>query len=335
MRRFNYFMILCLVIPNITAAQSAFLANPDIVWAAEIEYDWKVDFTNVWDEYYEGITTLKLLRTEQNEPYWDYPHLSYLVHEAAKSKKLPIFKDPECSLPLEIYDAYPAKGIDSTSTDSFQTAYWAGDVKRWRLRQILYYHKKKATWGMKVVAVAPLVHINKQDSTSALIPMFWFKADEKPQKLSSNHIVWAKETFNRQGEAKVPSLPSKVLKLGNDIRNPVEHLWDRVKNNPKTIVYGPDKTTPLTHQACLALMASRLDTILTFDPETYEEMIVAVQNDLTPDNITQLRLVHHWYWDERLGRLSVTLESVGLLLDVYNTTGQYRGARLLYYRRAK
>ena len=188
---------------------------------------------------------------------------------------------------------------------------------------------------MKVAAVAPLVHVNKEDSTSALIPVFWFKADEKPQKLSSNHIVWAKETFNRQGEAKVPSLPSKVLKLGSDIRNPVEHLWDRVKNDPKTVVYGPDKTTPLTHQACLALMAPRLDSVLTFDPETYEDKIVAVQNDLTPEDITQLRLVHHWYWDERRGRLSIVLASVGLLLDTYNTIGEYRGARLLYYRRAR
>lgn len=57
MRLPNYFVALCFLAPSFAAAQSAFLTNPDIVWAAEIEYDWKVDFTNVWEEYYEGIGT--------------------------------------------------------------------------------------------------------------------------------------------------------------------------------------------------------------------------------------------------------------------------------------
>lgn len=58
MRLPKYFAVLCFLASNFAAAQSAFLADPDIVWAAEIEYDWKVDFTNVWEEYYEGIATL-------------------------------------------------------------------------------------------------------------------------------------------------------------------------------------------------------------------------------------------------------------------------------------
>jgi Gliding motility associated protein GldN len=345
MRLFIHFFLFYFWAIN-SSAQSAFLSDPEIVWAAEIEQDWNVDLVNIRDEHLEGLTTLKLLRTERNEPHWHYPHLAHLVYAAAKSKKLPIFKDPECKIPVEAIDAYPGTGVDTIVTFNPETYEEKlelrpkeynieGDFVGWRLRQILFYNAKKAIWGTKVVAVAPLMNITKGDSIAGKKPIFWFKADEKPQKTSSNSIVWAKKTLNKQDATKVPVLPDKLLKISNDFRNPAEDFLIRMKNDPKMTIYDPNNESPLTQQDRIQLMAPRRDTVVTFDPETYEEKVIVVQNELNPDNIEQLRLVQHWYWDERRGRLSITLEAVGLLIKVFDDFGEYRYSRLLCYRRVK
>jgi hypothetical protein len=346
MQKLGHFLLLCFLSPNFIHAQSALFANPDIVWAAEIEQDWKVEVASIWNEYDEGLTTLKLLRTEQNELDWQYPYLAHLVYAAAVSKKLPIYKDPECKIPVDVYDAYPGTGLDTlivfnpeTYEENLQLVRKKlnieGDFVGWRLRQILFYNTKKAVWGTKVVALAPLMHSRKEDSTSALKPIFWFKADEKPQKLSSNNIVWAKRLLNKQVGTRVSAFPDKMLKYNKELSNPVEHLLGSMKAYPKIVVYGPNNEKPLTPKERTDLMAPRVDTIVIFDPETYEEKIKAVQNELNPDDIDQLRLIQHWYWDERRGRLSITLEAVGLMIKVLDDFGEYRYSRLLCYRRVK
>ena len=57
---------LCLLFPAFLTAQPAFLKDPDIVWAAQLDQDWKIDFTSLEDEYNVGITTIKWLRTDPN-----------------------------------------------------------------------------------------------------------------------------------------------------------------------------------------------------------------------------------------------------------------------------
>jgi hypothetical protein len=346
MRLSGHLLLLCFLYPNIIHTQSAFLSDPDIVWAAEIEQDWNVDVTNIQDEYLEGLVTLKLLRTEKNESDWHYPYLAHLVYAAAKSKKLPVFKDPEFKIPVEAYDAYPGTDMDTLIIFNPETyeektelrpkeMNIEGDFVGWRLRQILYYNARKAVWGAKVVAVAPLMNIVKQDSIVGTKPIFWFKADEKPQKLNANSIVWAKKTWNKQAKTKVPVLPDKLLKISKDVRNPVEHLWEKIKNDPNLVLYDPNNENPFTPKERAQLTVTRVDTIITFDPETYEEKTVAVQNELNPDDVNELRLIQYWYWDERRGRLSITLEATGLIIKVFNGLGEYRYSRLLCYRRVK
>jgi hypothetical protein len=247
---------------------------------------------------------------------------------------------------VEAFDAYPGQGMDTIVSFDPETyeeklefrpkeMNIEGDFIDWRLRQILFYNAKKAVWGTKVVAVAPLMNITKLDSIVGTKPIFWFKADEKPQKLSANSIVWAKKTLNKQATSKVPVLPDKLLKISKDVRNPVEHLWERIKNDPKMVIYDPNNENPFTPKDRTDLSATRVDTIVTFDLETYEEKTVEVRNELNPDDVNELRLIQHWYWDERRGRLSITLEAVGLIIKVFDDFGEYRYSRLLCYRRVK
>lgn len=52
------------------------------------------------------------------------------------------------------------------------------------------------------------------------------------------------------------------------------------------------------------------------------------------DHIRGLRFGQTWYWDERRHRLSICLDAVAPLLDVYDSMGNFRYLRPLFYRKA-
>ncbi len=51
--------IFLVIFPAFLTAQSAFLKDPDIVWAVEIEQDWVIDVLSLEAEGDSGITTMQ------------------------------------------------------------------------------------------------------------------------------------------------------------------------------------------------------------------------------------------------------------------------------------
>ncbi|HRI60485.1 MAG TPA: hypothetical protein PK228_12195, partial [Saprospiraceae bacterium] len=317
--------------------------DPDIVWAAEIEQDWVVDVPSLEIEWDSGITTLKLLRTEQNESYWSSPFLAELVYHAVASGKLPVFKDPQCQVPLQWNGIYPftdtvmtfdpetyeeKSQVVQNDPDPFH------DFKAWRLRQILSYHQKSFTWNTTVESIAPLVVMKNNNGDSIGVqPLFWFRPDDKRQKLSSSHIVWAKKTKTRQEKTRVPVIPEHPVKITDGVQNPLVHLLKVLENDMKTPFYNTEDDKPLSPVARMSIF-SRTDTIVIIDPETYAEKVSAVRNEINLDHIRSLRLMQTWYWDERRQRLSICLDAVAPLLDVYDGLGNFRYSMPLFYRKA-
>jgi hypothetical protein len=335
-------LLFFLLIPPLLSAQSDFLKNPDIVWAAEIEQDWVVDIPSLETEWEEGITTLKLLRSEQNANYWNDPYLAEFVYHAALDGKLPVFKDPACSIPIDFLE------MISSLKDTFVTfdpeTYEEKIVvaslcdppipheyfKAWRLRQILAYHKD-ATWSTTVEAIGPLILVeNKEGDSIGIRPLFWFRPDNKRQKLTSNNIVWAKQCINKQPKTQIPANPTHPVKITPGFQNPIPHLLGVLENDMKKPFYDTWSDRPLSPAERKSMLA-KTDTVVTFDPETYEEKVQVVRNEINPDNIRHLRLVQTWYWDERRHRLSICLDAVAPVIDVLDTQGNFRFARPLFY----
>ncbi len=92
---------------TILSAQSAFLKDPDIVWAAEIEQDWVVDIPSLEAEWDQGIITLKQVRSRENELHWSSPYLAELVYEAVRRGDLAVFRDSDCKEKLNINGGFP------------------------------------------------------------------------------------------------------------------------------------------------------------------------------------------------------------------------------------
>ncbi len=337
-------LLFFLLLPALLPAQSSFLKDPDIVWAAEIEQDWMVDIPSLDEEWDYGVSTLKLLRTDRNVPDWMSPYLAGLVFSAAKAHKLPVFKDPFFKTP-----ANPESLFVRTDTivmfdpDTYEEKVQViqSDLdpihvfKAWRLRQILAYHRKSATWSTTVEAIAPLVEVRSAEGDSlGMSPLFWFQPDDKRVKLTSNDIVWAKLVRSKQKDNYVSMDVRQPVKITDGFQNPLSHLFNVMATDMKTPFYSTLDDRVLTPAERTSMLA-RSDTVATFDPETYEEKLRIVRNDINPEDIKNLRLYQTWYWDERRNRLSICLDAVAPIRDIIDMAGNVRYSMPLFIRKAR
>lgn len=74
----------------------------------------------------------------------------------------------------------------------------------------------------------------------------------------------------------------------------------------------------------VASMLATTDTIVTFDPETYEEKIQVVYNTMDPEDINRYRIKEIWFFDEETSTLQVRILGVAPLRDVYGEDGEFR-----------
>jgi len=249
-------LFIFLLVPCFLTAQSEFLKDPDIVWAAEIEQDWVVDIPSLEAEWEEGITTIKLLRTTQNERYWSSPYLADLVFQAALAQKLPIFKDAHCLVPADPYHVYPDKDTlitfdPETYKEKIQVSYFEPvpfwDFRAWRLHQVLAYHKKSASWSTTVVAIAPMVakrNTHGEIDTTTIYPLFWFKPGDKRPRLEANSVVCAKRTINKTPETRVKTDQPNLVKLKDGFQFPVEHFLKALTIDKSIPFYGNSNEKP-------------------------------------------------------------------------------------------
>lgn len=78
-------------------------------------------------------------------------------------------------------------------------------------------------------------------------------------------------------------------------------------------------------------MGATVDTIIAFDPETYEEEITVVRNDLNPEDIKQFRLKEIWFFDEESSSLQVRILGIAPLKDEYDENGNYKYTTPLFW----
>ncbi len=78
-------------------------------------------------------------------------------------------------------------------------------------------------------------------------------------------------------------------------------------------------------------IGSSTDTITTFDPETYEETIKVVSNDINPDDVKRFRVKEVWFFDEETSTLQVRILGIAPLLDVYDDNDNFKFEKPLFW----
>ena len=92
-----------------------------------------------------------------------------------------------------------------------------------------------------------------------------------------------------------------------------------------------DKFTYKLEPDEVASMGASVDTVITFDPETYEENIAVVRNDLNPEDVKRYRVKEIWFFDEESSTVQVRILGIAPLKDVTDDNGNFRYEQPMFW----
>jgi Gliding motility associated protein GldN len=323
------------------------LKNKDITWVAETDNDFLVDeAVNIHgEERLNYATSLKYIN-QQNAINEEKFALYEWLFSAFESGELPIFKDALCT---KRYTSKVLWGADSVTfidpkTDKNRVEVvinkpnFNHNITLLRAKQIVYYNAKKAQFGMRTLAMAPIhvykVYDDNRQSTTYHLPLFWFKAKDlnKIQRLSKKNITWAK----RIGFLKGLSVNSDSIKILKNTQGttPMNHLLTTFETNPKISFYRQEKSNPtrkIDFSERKTLFISR-DTIVHWKDNDPKPEFEIINNDLTASDLLRLQLLQNWYWNNRKKRLEIRLIAAAPMKEIYFWT-DFAYSLPMFYRR--
>lgn len=78
-------------------------------------------------------------------------------------------------------------------------------------------------------------------------------------------------------------------------------------------------------------MLSKTDTVVTFDPETYEEKIQIVRNDINWEDVKRFRIKEVWFFDKETSTMQVRILGIAPMIDVKDNEGNFRFEKPMFW----
>lgn len=78
-------------------------------------------------------------------------------------------------------------------------------------------------------------------------------------------------------------------------------------------------------------IGSSVDTIITFDPETFEEIVQVVVNDLNPEDIKKYRVKEVYFFDEETSTMSVRILGIAPIIDRVDDNGNFLNSGPMFW----
>lgn len=332
------------------------LRNPDVIWAAELDVLYNLQLPESPDSALRNdILYWKNFDPKNQTPHSGGELLIENLLEAARTGAWPAwqFTDTMRQLSKTEVEQRVGWGNDTvvvfdveTGLDVVKVVYNDIDIANFvgiRAKQLLYFDEKKGDFMLYTSAIGPV----RTEYTSVLnaqtgrweyvylydyVP-FWLKLPDasrktlrEKQQVNDPDITWAAQ-LKTIGNS--PQLDKQ--RPFKDIRPPVmQVLLDRFSHDRRYQVRDP-LNQPIPFESRNGMITS-IDSVVTFDAETYEEKVMVEKNVITAESIYRLRLVENWFWDDRKKRLKVQLVRYAPLLEVRDDMDNYRFDRPLFYR---
>lgn len=336
--------------------------SPDILWMGEIEVDYALGY-NRWDyekEDEERILMENLGFKMRNS----FKVLKYQVNDLNDSdnddhqffnkilqnrKDMVFYKDAALEIKHSPKTVEHAIGrVDTivvfdpkTMKEEVQVVVNALDpetVKAFRVRQVVYYNQKEMTFKSIALSVAPLVYEETGEevpSSKDLKPLFWMKINVLAETLdlASSKITWAKRMYRTFSFSDV-----KVIKQEQDISVVIEMMMEGFRTNAKTTkiahTFKADGSDYLTGEEIQNLGAS-IDTLITFDPNTFAEKLQVINNKLEGKDVESLRLLQDWVWNDETKSLSIRYVGFAPIVSRFDENGSFLNSGPMFVRRAE
>ncbi len=81
----------------------------------------------------------------------------------------------------------------------------------------------------------------------------------------------------------------------------------------------------------VAALAATVDTVISYDPDTYEEEIQIVRNEINPEDIKKFRIKEVWYFDRKYSTLKVRILGIAPIIDKYDENDNFLFDRPMFW----
>ncbi len=354
MKKFCWLFFI-LLLPGLLAAQYERILNDrNVIWAAEIDLTYDLQGPRPADSLHRNdIILWKSFDAKNLSPYEHGELLIEKILQAARTGKWAAWQfadtvrqlsKEELIARLDERDTIDVLDVE-TGMRKWKAAVNEADPASFqaiRLKQLLYFDEKKGDFELYTAAIGPVKRVTTrvlQKSGEYLeIPRyeyvpFWLKMPDfsrkkspKKRNVNDENISWAAQIKTLDAS---PEL--ETLRPFKDFKRPImQVLLDRFHFDRKYAAQNALEQAILFEER--NAMLSSADTIVTFDPETYEEKIFTVQNRVDADQVLRLRMVQNWFWDDRQSRLIIQFAGFAPLMQQYDSEGNFRFDRPLFYR---
>ena len=311
------------------------MRDKNITWIAETYNDFQLEEARekLSRQTFNTVTPLKFMDTQEGN-FSEAIAFQEMFTEMLSNRKLPIFEDDYCKKRTML--GWRIDSITKIDPVTFKTTlvtaitkdnFRVHDFSFFRAHQIIFYNAKKAQFGMRTLAVAPMrKNWNYLPDSIMYLPAFWIKIQDlrKKRRLNDKNIAWAMRLKLSKGFLLIETKPkngevyTKILKIISEDM-PVGHFLETVKTNPKIPFYqtfhSRDKSKYSLKDRQLVL--TQVDTIQQINPDTYEMKLVITKAIKTVKDFPRLRLVQNWYWNSRKNRLEIYLVAAVPVEDMY------------------
>lgn len=201
-------------------------------------------------------------------------------------------------------------------------------VKKVRVNQVIYFNNKTQAFNTFILAVAPMI---ENPVAGGYETLFWVQMETTfPQKfdIHSPEITWGALAYSYEQPLALNfmeerknlgfNLPSVLYKQAAKLEKPIE----------SPMGFGNGK---YYNRQDIEHTYAGVDTVVTFDPNTFEEEIMIIKNEINPDKINQFRLVQEWYYDADKHQLFNRLKAICPLVPITDTDNNFKYNRTLYY----
>lgn len=341
--RFLVCSTLVLLLNSFVYAQNSvetLLQNPSVTWAAEFNftYDLSLDKTKV-----ENYAYLTKFFVSPDQAFPDVSPESYLPYQLLRHAVEGYYECFETSAlkkmlhPEDINDRiYSIDTVLTFDPATMEEEYFIvkneldfNKIRKVATRQILYFDNSEGVFKTRLLAIAPIATLEQKVLPS---PLFWIKTDVAfPEQFNIHkpEISWGNLIYTAPSHLDVLEL--KVLKNVQNQSLQLQ-LFEQAKSGKRPIeainAYGEGQ---FLAPAALTSYYQSADTIVTFNPETYEEKVQIVERNISPEDISRFRLVQEWYFDEKQKAVYQRLKAIVPVVKDEAVDGTFTFDKGLYF----
>lgn len=197
------------------------------------------------------------------------------------------------------------------------------DIRSCRTRQILYYDKNSKSLNSRLIAYAPLVTLTDAEGNSiGKKPLLWVATEDifgQNVRSENASVAWAANIYTRVTPLDFSKL--KIVKGNVDFQ---KFLHETARDGDRPVKSVNNKAGKFLNKKDIKEIYSSVDTIITFDAQTYEETVQIVKEDRSYKDVNACRLEQEWFYIPEKRLLINRLKSVVPVTEVKDKNGNFK-----------